>query len=282
MRSMYCLGAAEGLLLQGKLDNLHGVFTSSAGCVAGLVVAASRLDSTRFSHISERLFARLVGKRFIDARRFRRVVDVEFLADVLVEELELTPDLIAETVGIFEVGMTAKDGRSAYVDLAKQDSANSIREAIIASMAIPLFFPPKARYRGERYFDGGIADPLPVLRAMEVLGTSDVIAVSNVPRLRLGRPASTFEAIVLHLVPGIPAPVRYQILGQSSLGTATDRLLDLPSLGGFNFLRVTPDADSDLGGRLNTDLDHLLRLKELGIADSGYRAPESADSRPSL
>jgi NTE family protein len=51
----------------------------------------------------------------------------------------------------------------------------SLAEAIYASCALPLFFPP-ATIGGEHYVDGGILDPLPIAHARS-LGARSIIAI---------------------------------------------------------------------------------------------------------
>ncbi len=50
-----------------------------------------------------------------------------------------------------------------------------LADAIYASCALPLFYPP-AELDGRYYVDGGVADPLPILRAVE-RGAERIIAV---------------------------------------------------------------------------------------------------------
>ena len=51
----------------------------------------------------------------------------------------------------------------------------SLHEAIYASAALPLYYPP-AEIEGRYYFDGGILDPLPIQRALE-RGAEWIVAV---------------------------------------------------------------------------------------------------------
>lgn len=75
------------------------------------------------------------------------------------------------------LGVNAVDVQTARVEWfgagGRQDVP--LHDAIYASAALPLYYPP-ANFSGRYYFDGGMLDPMPVARAIE-RGAERVIAV---------------------------------------------------------------------------------------------------------
>ena len=62
------------------------------------------------------------------------------------------------------VGVTnAKTGKAEYLDGHAHGS--SVHDAASERQAIPIYFPP-VQMDGETYYDGGLADPIPILRSL--------------------------------------------------------------------------------------------------------------------
>ncbi len=72
-------------------------------------------------------------------------------------------DTFAQYKGTYLVGVTnARTGKSEYLDGKQLDKKNTM---VKATCAIPLMFPP-IEIQGEKYYDGGICDPIPVRKAL--------------------------------------------------------------------------------------------------------------------
>lgn len=70
----------------------------------------------------------------------------------------------------------------------------SVRDAVYASSALPLYYPP-AEFDGEYYFDGGILDPLPIERAV-ARGAERIIAVDLATELNENAAAEISKGLV--------------------------------------------------------------------------------------
>lgn len=107
-------------------------------------------------------------KRYIGARNFfkcRSLFGLDFPFDELPNKIyPFDWDTFYKYEGTLLVGVTnAKTGKTEYLNGKNLDKKCSM---LRASCAIPLFFPP-AIIDGKEYFDGGICDPIPVLKAIE-------------------------------------------------------------------------------------------------------------------
>ncbi len=107
-------------------------------------------------------------KRYIGFRNFfkcKSLFGLDFAFDELPNKIyPFDMDTFKSYEGKILVGVTnAKTGVTEYLNGKDLDEkCNMLR----ASCAIPLFFPP-AIINDNEYFDGGICDPIPVLKAME-------------------------------------------------------------------------------------------------------------------
>jgi NTE family protein len=92
--------------------------------------------------------------------------------------------------------VNAVDVQSARVEWFGVDGRVDVRlhDALYASSALPLYYPP-AELEGRYYFDGGILDPLPIQRAIE-LGAERVIAVDLSTELNENAAAEISKGLV--------------------------------------------------------------------------------------
>ncbi len=109
-------------------------------------------------------------------------LNLDYIYSTLTDEKGLDPlnyDLFEKSKADFYVVTTnSKTGEPCYLD--KTYIARNDCFAIKASCSIPLFCPPRNR-NGVSYFDGGVADPIPVRKAFE-LGCDKVVVTLTLPK----------------------------------------------------------------------------------------------------
>lgn len=107
-------------------------------------------------------------KRYVGMRNFikcKSLFGLDFVFDEVPNKLNLFDmKTYREYKGKVVVGVTnAKTGESEYLDgNALDDKCTILR----ATCAIPLMF-PAIKVGNEKYFDGGLGDPIPILKAIE-------------------------------------------------------------------------------------------------------------------
>lgn len=171
-------GGARGIAHVGVLKAMHEhriaadmvVGTSIGAFVGGLYAAGVSLRTMEkiSTSVDKKTFARLFFPKFfgpgmIDNARMLNFIG-ELVGDIKIEDLDLpfsavTTDFIT--------------GRDVVID------RGPLKEAILASMALPAIFPP-VRIGGTFYIDGGLSNPLP-LGLPVAMGAKSVIAVNVSP-----------------------------------------------------------------------------------------------------
>jgi predicted patatin/cPLA2 family phospholipase len=273
MRSIYCLGAVRALVDTGYADRVRSVHTASAGCVSGVVLLARRTDGRTVADMRDLLLDRLSGGRFINLRRVHRIVDVDYLLESMRVVVSLSSEmfLTARQMSpglVFEVGLTdARTGSPRYIDIAGIRSDLELYQTLRATMAIPYLY-RKIIFQGRRYIDGGVSDPLPVLRALRQQPTT-VITISCVAKSHLGWELEGREPQLVRLLPGVlPAPIRHLLLTRNPLAAAVEDITDLESVGNIEFARIAPTDQRQVGQRFETDRRRLLALENMGYRDA--------------
>lgn len=174
MRGVYTSGVLEAF------DEAGVHFDSIVACSAGACAAASFLAGQTWRN-------RRVYLDYLDGTklvRFSRlwsggnVMDIDYLTDEVTLRLcplDLQAVRMSETK--LHIGLTDwESGEARYVNNHEDDLLTAFR----ATCALPLFYRGEVHYQGRRYVDGGVADPVPILRALE-LGARDVVMVLTSP-----------------------------------------------------------------------------------------------------
>lgn len=153
----------------GVMDALldHDImFDYVIGVSAGITDAFSYLSRQRGRNL-EMLRRYRHDKRYLGARNLPRehsIFGVDFVFDRIPNELlPFDWEQFARYEGRVRVGVTdAETGRAVYLDGKTIDRRSTM---LRATCAIPLYFPP-VLLNGRVYYDGGIADPIPLAQSL--------------------------------------------------------------------------------------------------------------------
>lgn len=171
MRGVYTAGVLEALSEDPSLSFSHVVACSAGACNAASYLAGQP-DRNRQVYLNH-----LDGKKLV---RFRRlllggsIMDIDYLTDdVTVRLCPLDLRRLRESKTCLHIGVTDfETGEARYLTNHADDLLTSFR----ATCALPLFYRGRVCYEGRRYVDGGIADPVPIAKAL-ALGATDVVVV---------------------------------------------------------------------------------------------------------
>lgn len=186
MRGVVSGGMATGLEALGLRDAFDVVYGSSAGACAGAYFLAGQARS------GARLYYEAVNNRqFIDIfRGFQRraIVDLDFLFDrVLGKQLPLDFDAVQRSGVEFVVlashvdGEHGVDGHVEAVRLSGFQDVDDLMGALHASCRMPVVGGEPFTYRGLRYWDAAITQPVPINAALAD-GCTHILVLLTLPR----------------------------------------------------------------------------------------------------
>lgn len=160
-RTIYTSGVLDAFLEhQLHMPYIIGI---SAGAINGCSYVSKQKERTLRVFTNYRH-----DKRYIGWRNFlkeRSLFGLNFAYDTIPNELELFDWATYEQFeGQFEIGVTnAYTGEVEYLDALQMDKACTM---LRATCAIPILF-PEIKLENTPYYDGGLADPIPITRAEE-------------------------------------------------------------------------------------------------------------------
>lgn len=186
MRGVVSGGMATGLEALGLRDAFDVVYGASAGACAGAYFLAGQAQR------GARLYYEAVNNRqFIDVfRGFQRraIVDLDFLFDqVLRQQLPLDFDAVQRSGVEFVVLASHVDGENGAdehveaVRLSGFEDVDDLMGALHASCRMPVVGGAPFTYRGMRYWDAAITQPVPIHAALAD-GCTHILVLLTLPR----------------------------------------------------------------------------------------------------
>lgn len=240
MRGAYANGVLAVLEEEGVgFDAVYG--TSAGGALAAWFSAGQAryaLDTWEYVH----------DDRIMSYRRWLLrqgpLLDHDGLFEIVYED-ERPLDLDAVRKAAHPIVVTATDvdtGEAVYHDLREGDVLDWLR----ATGRLPIASGPPVEIGGRRYLDGGIADPVPIERAIED-GADEILLVLNRPERK-----SEAESLVLAAVVGQRYPELFDLVRRHAelWNEALETAQDPPE--GVEVTIVQPEDYLDLG-RLSRD-----------------------------
>jgi len=218
--SMAALMALEECSLGGAFDHVIG---SSAGAINGAYLLAEQAKLAVTVYLDD-----ISNKNFINFSRLRKPVDIDFLVDgVLTKHKALDLKKVSNSFSTLHIVLTDYQTAEPFV-VTNKDLEVDIMEAIRATAAMPILYDKRVLVKGREYIDGGLADSVPFLRAIELGCTDIVVVLTRPPSFRDSRPNLLMSAIESFLLRHYPAPTKQAALLGDKLYTKAMELLEDP------------------------------------------------------
>jgi predicted patatin/cPLA2 family phospholipase len=178
MRGTVTAGMAYALHELGLLPAFDAVYGTSAGAITAAWLLSSNPDGLRgwarpdYARTLIRWWAPLRGRPVVDVRTLVEVVyQGEFPMDF--------GSVLANTVEWHPLGTDAATGAATDLRSLVGDPAE-VRLALRASAGLPLLAGPAVVLRGRRFFDGGLAEPIP-FRTPMAGGATHIVVLRSRP-----------------------------------------------------------------------------------------------------
>jgi predicted patatin/cPLA2 family phospholipase len=262
-------GGMRGVISAGMVDALAAAgvrpaFDLAVGVSAGACNVAALLSDTT-TGLVETYAETFATREFIDPRgmwRGRPLIDVTRMVRYVGAGLDegRFGRALAGQIPWWPVASRVSTARPA--PLTGLESAEEVKLALTASCMLPLLGGRPVSFRGERYIDGGVLDPLGIHTALEwgathaVLLTTRSAAAQSAPS-RLDPIAARY---LRSLNPAFVAPYR----ARSAEYSEHSRQAGAGSIAGMQIMAVRVDGLTVLPSRLERDRDVMVRAGQAG------------------
>ncbi len=274
MRGAYAGGMVHALDDAGLGDAFDVVYGSSAGAFVGLALLLG--DGRGAAHI---FFEDMASKAFIDTRRVgprRTMVSLDHLLDSILVHSKPLPWQRLLTLDVpLKVIATAADDLSGHV--LEPRTIAEWKLAMRATSTIPVLAGQAVDLHGRQWIDGSVAEPLPVLRALND-GATHVLALVNRTVTDLRRPnpvgrQARWARSLDRLAPGLGSMAQESHRLRPEMAVLDNAAHHARSQA--HLLAVTPASDAGVRG-LTTDPARVRAAADLGY-DAMRRALQRAE-----
>lgn len=256
-------GAMRGIFAAGVLDEFIShdfnpfdlCIGVSAGAtnLSGYLAKMYKRNMTVITEYSTR-------PEFINLRRFLQggdLLDLDWLWDISIKELDFDIDRIMRYRGKYIVGVTNIDtGKAEYME----PNRDNINDVLKASSALPLLYRKYVKINDKKYADGGVADPIPVIEAYN-RKANNIMVIRSRPidySMQISRSYPLGKLLLRHY-PNLVNAIKIRAnVYQKSI----DFIRNPPK--GVNIIEINPPKDFETT-RLTTDLDILMKDYNKGV-----------------
>jgi predicted patatin/cPLA2 family phospholipase len=264
MRGVYSMGALTALEDAGLSEAFGLVVGSSAGAINAAYFLAGQAHQAVGVYIDH-----LSNRKFVNPLRAQRIVDIDFLVDtVLKKRVPLDLDAIRRSSCTLEVILTDALTAQPFV-VTNRDTEVDFYEVMRATAALPALYNRRIDVNGRLYVDGGAADTVPVMRALDGGARRLLAVVTRAPGFRRTTKRWPYRVVARALARGQSRAVK------GLIGVEDKRFneaMDLLERGGAGMQDlcpwvVWPSDSSRLVGRTTFDKERLRVCAEMGRAD---------------
>ncbi len=263
MRGTYSIAALTALDEAGYRGRFADVFGTSAGALNSAYFLAGQARQGISIYVEH-----LSNTRFINPRRFWRVIDIDYLVDeVLTRRCPLDVNAVLAAQARLYIGLaSAKSGEMVWAD---NSGRWPLLEVLRATAALPVVFGHEIPINGDCFVDGGLHASVPLFRALEA-GYQNVVVVMTRP--------SDFQAPGMNPVIGMATRLAARLKGHSPIivrqlgrkDDELDRVLErLRASERDDERRIWVIAPSQpIAGRLTNDRNILRHTADVGHDDA--------------
>jgi len=173
-RAAYSTGMIGAVHELGLTDCFDAVYGSSAGALNGAWLLCGRAPEAMVGWTAPGVMRRVMSTR--RTLRGGPVVDLDYLINVLYTDVMPIDfaGVLTSPVSLHPLATDVADGGS--VDLAPyiKDVA-TLKRALRASSCLPVIAGPPIELEGRLYLDGGVAEPVPIRRALADSATHTLV-----------------------------------------------------------------------------------------------------------
>jgi predicted patatin/cPLA2 family phospholipase len=275
LRGIYSLSALAVLERLGLRDAFSRVIGSSAGAINGAYFLAGQAEESLSIYTED-----LSNRRFVNPWRLQKIVDVDYMIDVLREKHHLDEAAMAGAPATLFTVLT--DAKTAEPRVVSSREGYDVYETFRATAALPGLYRTKVSLDpddGHRYIDGGVSRLVPLDLALdrepgiELAGEESKPSEAVVLMTRARGHQKSEQSRLVHWVVHLlwltqSRPVRNKVChGDGRFNGVMERLKEEALKTPRETWTLFPTDRGRLVNRTTTDRDRLIACAEMARED---------------
>ncbi|MGW5312626.1 patatin-like phospholipase family protein [Nocardia thailandica] len=259
-RGVYSSGMVQALEELGLAAIFDAVYGTSAGAINGAWLLCGRAASGMRSWTDTTIMRRVVDP--VRILRGRPVFDLRYLVHHVYDGIEPMdfPAILANTTSFHPIATDVRTGEPVDLGPYIVDKA-TLMTALRASAGLPLLAGPPVELAGRSYFDGGLAETVPIRTAVAA-GTTHALVLRTRRSDEIRPPAPLLHRVVGGGYMRAIAPGAFRAWSQRPGQQALEDTF-LAGLGD-RVMQVHPPADAPPIDSAARDTDLLTRALDIG------------------
>lgn len=263
MRGTYSIAALKAFAERGWTERFSDIYATSAGALNGAYFIAGQAAEgvTIYTDF-------LSNRRFVDKRRIRKVIDIDYLVDVVLKEkVPLDVDRVVAAPTKLHIGMfSTSSGELVWAD---NRGSWPLMEALRATAALPVVYGREVEIGDDSFVDGGVKFTVPLAAAIEANHKEIVVILTRPASYEPPTPSRTMTGLMRAAarLQGHSKPVVEALGKQDHELAQTLELLDRAGEGHPVKMWVIAPSGA-IAGRLTVDRGVLLETAETGYGDA--------------
>jgi len=175
MRGVFGAGVCCALQELGYTEGFDEVYGVSAGALNGAYFLSGQA-----AYGTTIYYQNINNRNFIDFFRFKRIIDIDFLIDIITKVKPLNVEKLLKSSTHLNILLTQiSTGKAVMFKIGSGDT--DIIKILKATAAMPFAYDIPVNIQGVDYLDGGVSCPVPITEAIEE-GCTDILAVLTRPK----------------------------------------------------------------------------------------------------
>jgi len=222
MRGIYSMAVLMGLEEMGFSNAFDHIVGSSAGAINSAYFLAEQSTVAVSIYLDD-----LSDNRFIDFRRLKKIVDIDYMVDDVVKKTKLLNAVkVRKAFTKLHTALTDyQTGESFFI--TNKDENVDIYEAIRATAAMPILYNRKVQIKDRYYVDGGIADGTPLFKAIDLGCTDLIVVLTRKPNFRRKAPNLIMRILEEPFLKEFPIKLRKKITSEDKYFNKTMEYIEL-------------------------------------------------------
>ena len=264
MRGGYSMAALMAIQELGLDEAFDNVFASSAGAINGAYMLSKQAKIAVTVYVDD-----ISNKKFVNMSRIYKIVDIDFLVDEALTRIKpLDVDKVISSTAVLHIYLTDYlSGKSVF--FTNHTPGINLMEAIRATAALPILYNKPVKVLGNEYIDGGVANSVPLISAIESGCTDIVVVLTRPPSFRRKKISNFMKMIEYPFLMKYPAQTRKAVYNIDKLFNSNMEFIEHPETidKNVNLLVVHPNENEQIIGRTTYDRNVVLKGAYYGYRD---------------
>jgi len=176
MRGIFGAGVCCALQELGYSEGFDEFYGVSAGALNGAYFLSGQAPYGATIY-----YQNINNKHFINFFRFKKIVDIDFLMNIIVKVKPLNTKRLLSSSTVFNIMLTEVSSGKAVIFRKGNFKNTDLLKILEATAAMPLAYDIPINIQGVDYLDGGVSCPIPIKEAIDN-GCTDILVVLTRPK----------------------------------------------------------------------------------------------------